>query len=98
MSFQNIDTNKAKKMIKEGNVTILDVRTPIEVSGGTISNAKIINVANPSFTKEINSLDKDASYIVYCRSGRRSINACNIMAKEGFINLYNLEGGYNAWK
>lgn len=96
--FRSLSVDEAKKMIKDKAVMVLDVRTPMETASGTIANAKTINVASPSFTKEVNALDKAATYIVYCRSGRRSANACNIMAKEGFENIYNLTGGYSAWK
>lgn len=97
-NVQSVDIANAKQMMKTGAVSILDVRTPMEISAGKLSNAKTINIASPSFRKEINKLDKDATYIVYCRSGNRSLRACNIMSQEGFKNLYNLEGGYNAWK
>ncbi|MEZ4987667.1 MAG: rhodanese-like domain-containing protein [Saprospiraceae bacterium] len=36
--------------------------------------------------------------MVYCRSGRRSVTACNTMADAGFSKLYNLLGGYNVWR
>lgn len=97
-SIQSIGAKEARDMIKSGKPTIIDVRTPMEVSSGKIKNALTINVASPSFKNEINKLDKNTTYIVYCRSGRRSMNACNTMSKEGFTDLYNLEGGYNAWK
>jgi rhodanese-related sulfurtransferase len=36
---------------------------------------------------------KDKDVIVYCRSGHRSITACNLLSMEGFNKLYNLERG-----
>lgn len=98
VSFRSISVNEAKEMIQNNKPTILDVRSSIEVSSGKISNAVTINVASPSFINKVNKLDKSNDYIVYCRSGRRSAKACTMMAKEGFTNLYNLKGGFIAWK
>lgn len=98
VGFQNINVAEAKSMIAKGRVSIVDVRTPAEVSQGKIKDAIAINVASPTFMNQISKLDRAAPYIVYCRSGRRSVNACNRMSKEGFTNLYNLKGGFNAWK
>lgn len=98
VGFQSIDVAEAKSMIAKERVSIVDVRTPAEVSQGKIKDAIAINVASPTFMNQISKLDRAAPYIVYCRSGRRSVNACNRMSKEGFTNLYNLKGGFNAWK
>lgn len=98
VGFQSIDVAEAKSMIAKERVSIVDVRTPAEVSQGKIKDAIAINVASPTFMNQLSKLDRAAPYIVYCRSGRRSVNACNRMSKEGFTNLYNLKGGFNAWK
>jgi len=96
-NFENITPAEAKKMLNDKNVVALDVRTPAEVSQGKIKNAVAINVASSGFLREINKLDKSKTYIVYCRSGRRSMNASRIMSSKGFENIYNLLGGYNNW-
>ncbi|AEH06459.1 rhodanese-like domain-containing protein [Methanothermococcus okinawensis] len=77
---------------------ILDVRTPAEYKERHIKNAKLINVNDAEFENEINKLDKSKKYIVYCRSGVRSMKACEIMEKSGFKELYNLIGGITNWK
>jgi len=43
-------------------------------------------------------LDKTKKYYVYCRSGGRSGQACNIMQQMGFGNTYNLIGGIMEWE
>ncbi len=50
-----------------------------------------------SFAQKVAALDKDKTYFVYCRSGNRSGNACEMMSKDGFKNLYNLSGGMMNW-
>lgn len=97
-SYQTINATEARQMIKTSKPTLLDVRTSMEVSSGKIDDALTINVSNPSFKQEVAKLDKSKDYIVYCRSGRRSAMACNIMSAQGFTNLYNLAGGYSSWK
>ncbi len=96
-NFKNITAAEAKKLLKDKNVIPLDVRTPNEITQGKIPKAKILNVASSGFVKGLQNLDKSKTYVVYCRSGNRSARACQIMGKNGFENLYNLQGGYNKW-
>lgn len=91
----NVDEFEAE--MKNENVVILDVRTPGETTQGVIEGAIEIDVRNQSFKEKIQKLDKSKTYLVYCRSGRRSVTACKIMEEEGFGGLKNLVGGYNAW-
>lgn len=77
---------------------IIDVRTPEEFSQGYIEDAKLINIQDSSvFMEEIEKLPKDKNYYVYCRSGKRSEMACQIMNKAGISNAFNLEGGILDW-
>ena len=80
------------------NLQILDVRTPAEVAQGKIKGAKVANVMSGDFQQKINALDKSKPYLVYCRSGNRSRNACRMMQSAGFEQVYNLNGGYAAWE
>ena len=52
----------------------------------------------PSFIDEINSLDKNKSYYVYCRSGARSSQAVQLMRELGFNDTFNLLGGILEWE
>jgi rhodanese-related sulfurtransferase len=47
---------------------------------------------------EINNLDKNKNYFIYCKSGARSSNACKIMNQLGIPNTYNLIGGIDLWE
>lgn len=95
--IQEVDVATFKAKMQEDNVVLLDVRTPKEVAAGKIEGALEINVLGDDFQEKIQALDKDKTYLVYCRSGKRSTRACNAMEKEGFKDLYNLKGGYTAW-
>lgn len=76
---------------------IIDVRTPEETAEGMIKGAMQIDVRSNFFENHISALDKERSYVVYCRSGKRSSKAVEIMQKQGFTHLINVEGGYLAW-
>lgn len=83
----------------DDNAVIIDVRTDDEVSEGIIANAIHIDIyKGQEFVNEIEELDKDKSYYVYCRSGNRSGQACSVMSQLGFENTYNLEGGILEWE
>ena len=82
---------------QEAGVISLDVRTAQEFAEGHLKNAININVESGNFENEIANLDKAATYAVYCRSGRRSAVAVDLMQKAGFTNLFNLDGGVIDW-
>jgi len=90
-------TEWSSSIIKE-NTIILDVRTPNEWAEGIIENALMINILEPqSFMEEIEKLDKSKNYYVYCRSGARSGQACQVMSSIGFGETNNLSGGILEW-
>ncbi len=76
---------------------IIDVRTPEEVAEGYIEDAVNIDFYAETFRDELDSLDKNKTYLIYCRSGGRSGNALNIMAELNFEEVYNVLGGILAW-
>ncbi|MEM1408997.1 MAG: rhodanese-like domain-containing protein [Bacteroidota bacterium] len=97
MSFKDINVAEFKELMSNEDTVILDVRTPEEEVEGVIPDARLINVMDPSFPEHIEQLDKDKSYLVFCRSGGRSVTACKFMSSKGFNSLYNLLGGIQAW-
>ncbi len=72
---------------------ILDVRTPGEFNSGHVEGAKIMDINNKSFKDEINKLDKNKTYYVYCKTGIRSRSAVGYMTQSGFKNVCDIEGG-----
>lgn len=87
-----------EELEKSGKAVILDVRTPQECAEGIIPNAVKIDILNPEhFMTEVEKLDKDKDYFIYCRSGNRSGQACNILEQMGFNSTYNLLGGMLEW-
>jgi len=97
-NFESVSAKVAYEMIEkdDGNLTILDVRTPEEFKvDGHLANAKLIPVGQLS--QNLNMLDKSKKILVYCRSGSRSVQGTRILVKNGF-NPVNMSGGINAWK
>ena len=76
---------------------IIDVRTPEEYDSGRIRGSKNINFYSPTFTQEVDKLDKSKKYSVYCRSGNRSGQALALMEQLGFEDVIDLGGGVGAW-
>jgi rhodanese-related sulfurtransferase len=77
---------------------ILDVRTPEEYDSGHIISAQLIDIRNPQgFMEGIAQLDKSKTYYVYCRSGARSAQACQLLKQQGITDCFNLLGGILDW-
>jgi rhodanese-related sulfurtransferase len=81
----------------EAAVITVDVRTPGEFMTGHIQGAQNIDFESGSFESQIETLDKNGTYAVYCRSGNRSGQAVKVMQDAGFKNIYNLNGGVIDW-
>ena len=95
--YINIDVAEFRERLDDPNTVLLDVRTPREWADGKIEAAIEMNVQDENFAEQLQTLDKSKTYLVYCRSGRRSATAAEIMVDNGFTSVYNLEGGYLAW-
>jgi rhodanese-related sulfurtransferase len=78
---------------------ILDVRTPGEFEDAHLEGAILIDyLETDNFTKQIQTLDKSKNYLLYCRTGRRSLNAAHIMKEKGFKQVSDLRDGISRWK
>lgn len=78
--------------ISDGNVHILDVRQDDEVVSGTLPDA--VHIPLDELRERVGELDATVPWVVYCRSGQRSYNACRMLKGLGFSRVYNLAGGY----
>ena len=99
--LKNITPEKAFSLVNENknnsNFVILDVRTPIEYRDGHLEGSKNIDYKSNDFKKVIEEMDKTKTYILYCRSGVRSVKSYDIMKKLNFTDVYNIEGGIKRW-
>nr|WP_294740482.1 rhodanese-like domain-containing protein [Prevotella sp.] len=98
----SIDTLAPQAFIKQAKADttsiILDVRTPGEYKEEHLAGARQLDFLNTSvFDAGIKQLDKSHTYYVYCRSGKRSHNACIKMQKQG-LKVFDMEGGILNWE
>jgi len=86
----------ARDMDGKKGVMLIDVRTDKEYNTGHIPGAVHIPLADVG--AKAKKIKKDKEIVVYCQSGNRSIWAIKRLMAMGYTNLWNLKGGYNAWK
>lgn len=94
----NLNVEEFSNKVADTSVVVLDVRTPGEFQSGHIQGAINVDYEGLNFAGEVNKLDKTKTYAVYCRSGRRSGLATEVMAKNGFTSIFNLNGGIIDWQ
>jgi phage shock protein E len=92
-----INTPAAKELLAKPTTEVLDVRTPVEFMTGHLTQARNLNVNNDDFAQQVAQLDTSKTYVVYCRSGKRSSKAADIMYQRGFHHVVN-GGGYDDLK
>ena len=97
--MQTITAQELKSRLDAGeNVHIVDVREPYENAEFNIGGVLI--PLGKVQTQQIDEIDelKNEEIIVYCRSGNRSGQACQILEMSGFTNVKNLTGGMLGWR
>jgi rhodanese-related sulfurtransferase len=82
--------NEEAAIVDYSAATIIDVRAADEYAAGHLAGAVNHNVEDGSLESALASLDPEASYVVYCRSGRRSEIAAEIMKTNGFAQVADL--------
>ncbi len=97
--FQKLNVGDFQaKMDELGDEQLIDVRTLEELQEtGTLPNAQHVDYQADNFNAIVAALDKNKPVMVYCKSGGRSGDACDILKKLDFKEVYDLEGGITAW-
>jgi rhodanese-related sulfurtransferase len=99
---QAVSARQFKAMIDAGRtnpeVVTLDIRTPAEFRQGHIQGAQLIDFYAADFVDQLKRLERDRTYLIYCRSGNRSAKSLDLFAKLGFRHAYHLENGLIGWK
>jgi len=100
--IENITPGRALTLIQNNrdnpDFIIIDVRTPEEFAQERIEGAINLDYYPEVFSDQLNELDRNKTYLVYCRTGRRSKAAADLMKELGFGQIYNISGGINDWK
>jgi len=97
--IKSINSTELKAMLDANEeLVLIDCREQEEWDEGHIAGAKFIPLSQfpELYANELK--DKSANLILQCRSGRRSLNACQFLLGEDFENLTNLEDGILGWQ
>ncbi|MFY0602803.1 MAG: rhodanese-like domain-containing protein [Flavobacteriaceae bacterium] len=96
--FKNISKQDLEEALKLSKIQLVDVRTQAEFDKGFIAGASLINFWEDDFLSKVTQkFDKNKPIYLYCKVGGRSSKAAKILVKEGFKEVYSLEGGYSNW-
>lgn len=104
--FETVSVDEAREMLEKDDFFLLDVRTPVEFNESHIEGAVLIPLENgygsnlgPDQLLEarINEVPKGEKVLVYCRTGRRSAVASQMLEDAGYTDVYNMGGGISEW-
>jgi phage shock protein E len=97
-SFSSLTPDKFNKALESRKYVLIDVRTTEEFKQGHLANAQQSDFyQTDAFSQYLDLLDKKSNYLIYCRTGKRSAAAMQIMQDKGFTSVNDLAGGYAAW-
>lgn len=93
-TLQNLSFSDFIARVEQDPLAVcLDARTPEEFSTSKIPGAVNLNYLSHELADELEALDADKHYYVYCRTSRRSLRICVILQNLGFENVFHLENG-----
>jgi rhodanese-related sulfurtransferase len=98
-AFETVSVQKLAELDSQGNIDVIDVRTPVEfreVHAVMARNVPLDSLNAKQVMAERNGTAHEPLYII-CRSGNRSGKACQKFVEAGFTNVINVEGGTSAW-
>lgn len=99
LNLKDIELSEALEMMQQSDIITIDIRTPEEIAQGKILESALeMDFYADDYKNKLSALDKEAKYVIYCRSGGRSGKTLKMMKDMGFKNAYNVLGGYNAYK
>jgi rhodanese-related sulfurtransferase len=98
MGGPSISTAQATQLINREDAIVVDVRDPGEYGAGHALGAKNLPLARLESGAGDVAKKKDSTLILYCDSGDRSGKAATALRKQGYTKVFNLSGGFGAWK
>ncbi len=95
-SYQDISVGELKTMLDNKDFTFVNVHIPFE---GDIPDTDL-SIPYDEISQHLDQLpaDKDAKIVLYCRSDRMSMIAAEELVRQGYTDVYNLDGGFVAWE
>lgn len=99
--LENISARASAALIEKHRADpgfiLLDIRTPAEFKAGHIAGAAMLNFYDQSFGRDFSQLDRNQTYLIYCRSGNRSGQLMKAIRGMGFKKIYHMERGLVDW-
>jgi len=95
--MKDVGTHMATQLMNR-DALVLDVREPKEMEGGKLPHA--VHIPLSELDKRVGEIASRAGkpVVAYCARGQRSRGAGAALAKAGFKDIYNLQGGLAAWR
>lgn len=93
--FKNITVAELATMLQQDGLKLIDVRTDAEIARGKIPQGDALPLH--LLPLRLSELNKSATTVFYCQMGGRSAQAAAFAAGNGFVDVYNLQGGITAW-
>ena len=91
-AYTDVDSDRLSAMLEEDDITLVNVHVPYE--GEIADTDAFIPYNDIASQMEALPRDKQAPIVLYCRTGRMSIEAADYLAEQGYTNLFNLDGGF----
>ena len=93
--IRQLSAPELKTLLESGaTIELVDVRTPDERECASINGSRLLDRA---YHDVLLQSDRNAAIVFYCHHGIRSQGAAEYFQRQGFRNLYNLQGGIDAW-
>ncbi len=98
-SIELVSPAEAAQVIADNpaGLVVLDIRTPDEFTQARLADADLVDFYEDDFAAQLDTLDKDVPYVMYCNSGNRSSEAVKTMEDLGFVEVYEIDGGIVNW-
>lgn len=98
-TIELVSPGKAAEVIAENpdGLVVLDIRTPEEFNEARLADAIMVDYYAADFADQIDRLDKNVPYVLYCRTGNRTADAAALMEELGFSEVYEIDGGIVNW-
>jgi rhodanese-related sulfurtransferase len=93
--YADISVEQLADLLDDKDFTLVNVHIPYE---GEIPQTDLF-IAYDEIGDHLDELPaRDAAIVLYCRSGSMSTTAAKVLAGEGYTNVMEVDGGFNAWK